>query len=97
MDRLRAVVERSSRMANEARVGRVEEVLVEGPSKRDPTRLTGRTRQNRLVHFAAPGGLRRGSYATVEVTAATSTHLRGDLVEVVAEPVHRTRIPVAAL
>ena len=54
MARLRAVVERSSRLGNEARVGRLEEVLVEGPSRRNPDRLTGRTRHNRLVHFAPP-------------------------------------------
>src|SRR5690606_34431608 len=48
MARLRAVVERSSLLANRARIGRVEEVLVEGPSRKDPSRLTGRTRQNRL-------------------------------------------------
>ena len=39
---------------HEARVGRVEEVLVEGPSKRDPSVTSGRTRQNKLVHFTPP-------------------------------------------
>ena len=33
------------------RIGRVEEVVVEGPSKRDPSVITGRTAQNKLVHF----------------------------------------------
>ena len=93
--RLRAVVERSSRMANDARVGRLEEVLVEGPSKRNPDRLTGRTRHNRLVHFEPTVPVRAGSYATVEVTSAATTHLLGELREVTAEPTHRTRIPVA--
>src|SRR3954467_3307745 len=50
-DRLRVVVERSALARHEARVGQVEEVLVEGPSKRDPNVLSGRTRQNKLVHF----------------------------------------------
>src|SRR5207247_1817305 len=50
--RLRVVVERSALQKHEARIGRIEEVLVEGPSKRDATVLTGRTRQNKLVHFA---------------------------------------------
>ena len=97
MSRLRAVVERSSRMANEERVGRREEVLVEGPSKRDPRRLTGRTRHNRLVHFEPQRPLRPGSYAEVEVTSASTTHLIGSLVEVLSTPKHRTKIPVAAL
>ena len=56
MERLRAVVERSALRRHAARVGRVEEVVVEGPSKRDPSVTTGRTGQNKLVHFAAPDG-----------------------------------------
>jgi tRNA-2-methylthio-N6-dimethylallyladenosine synthase len=94
--RLRVMVERSALRKHEARVGRVEEVLVEGPSKRDPSVLSGRTRQNKLVHFTPPGPMRRGSYATVEVTRAAPHHLMGAFVEQVAEPTHRHRIPVAA-
>jgi tRNA-2-methylthio-N6-dimethylallyladenosine synthase len=97
MNRLRAVVERSSRLANEARVGRIEEVLVEGPSKRNPERLTGRTRHNRLVHFSPTVAVRPGGYATVEITSAAITHLLGELREVTAEPTHRTRIPVTVV
>ena len=96
MERLRAVIERSARLGNESRVGRIEEVLVEGPSKRDPAALTGRTRQNRLVHFASPETLRTGTYARVRVTDAATFHLSGELVEVTAPARHRTRIPVAA-
>lgn len=96
MERLRAVVERSSLHANRARIGRVEEVLVEGPSRKDPSRLTGRTRQNRLVHFESAESMRPGTYAEVRVTDATTTSLRGDLVQVLHVPSHRTRIPVAA-
>ena len=51
--RLRVVIERSSLAGNQRRVGRVEEVLVEGPSKKDPAVLAARTAQHRLVHFAA--------------------------------------------
>jgi tRNA-2-methylthio-N6-dimethylallyladenosine synthase len=92
-ERLRVVVERSGLARHEARVGRVEEVLVEGPSRKDPAVLTGRTRQNKLVHFAA-GPLRGGTYVTVRVTGAAPHHLRGELVEVVAKPTHRTRLPL---
>jgi tRNA-2-methylthio-N6-dimethylallyladenosine synthase len=49
--RLTAVVERCALARHEARVGRVEEVLVEGPSRKDPDVLAGRTRQGKLVHF----------------------------------------------
>jgi tRNA-2-methylthio-N6-dimethylallyladenosine synthase len=93
--RLRVVIERSALAKHEARVGRIEEVLVEGPSKRDPAVTSGRTRQNKLVHFDATG-VRAGSYASVEVTRAAPHHLVGRLVEVIAGPAHKTRIPVAA-
>ncbi len=95
MERLRAVIERSSLLRNEARVGRTEEVLVEGPSKKDPSVLTGRTRQNKLVHFASPASIRAGSYANVLVTQAGLSSLRGELQEVTVPASHRTRIPVA--
>jgi len=98
MARLTDVVERHALVRHEARIGRVEEVLVEGPSKKDPTKASGRTRQNKLVHFAATGAaLRPGTYATVLVTGAAPHWLRGDLVEVLAPaPAPRVRIPVAA-
>jgi tRNA-2-methylthio-N6-dimethylallyladenosine synthase len=94
--RLRLVVERSSLRRHEERVGRIEEVLVEGPSKRDPSVLSGRTRQNKLVHFAPPTPIRSGSYATVEITRGAPHFLEGRLVELTAEPTHRVRIPVVA-
>ena len=96
MERLRTVVERTSRLGNLGRVGRTEEVLVQGPSRKDPSRLTGRTRQNRLVHFDPTGAVRPGSYVSVEITDATTTHLRGHMVELLVAPSHRVRIPVAA-
>jgi tRNA-2-methylthio-N6-dimethylallyladenosine synthase len=96
-DRLRVVVERSALAANRRRVGRVEEVLVEGPSRKDRSVVAARTRQNRLVHFTPPAGVRSGSYAAVEITAAAPHHLTGRFVELLADPAHRVRIPVAAL
>ncbi len=95
-DRLRIVVERSALAANEARVGRTEEVLVDGPSRKDPTVLAARTRQHRLVHFAPAQPLRAGTYARVTVTRAAPHHLTGELVDVLDVPTHRTRIPVLA-
>ncbi len=98
-ERLRVVIERSALAANQARVGRIEEVLVEGPSKKDPTVLAARTRQHRMVHFAAESDrpLRPGAYALVEITGAAPHHLVGRFVEHVADPTHRVKIPVAAL
>jgi tRNA-2-methylthio-N6-dimethylallyladenosine synthase len=96
-ERLHAVVERSALARHRARVGRVEEVLVEGTSKRDPAVLTGRTRQNKLVHFAPPpaGAPAPGSYAEVRVDDAAPHHLRGALVRVGAPARVRLRIPVS--
>jgi tRNA-2-methylthio-N6-dimethylallyladenosine synthase len=93
-ERLKVVVERSALARHEARVGRVEEVLVEGPSKKDAALTTGRTRQNKLLHFA--GRVAAGSYADVLVTGAAPHFLRGELVSVTAGPRHKTRIPVSA-
>jgi tRNA-2-methylthio-N6-dimethylallyladenosine synthase len=94
--RLRVVVEHSALLKHQARIGRVEEVIVEGPSKKNPTVTSGRTRQNKLVNFIAPRPIRAGSYAIVEITDAAPHHLSGAFIDVVADASHRTRIPVTA-
>jgi tRNA-2-methylthio-N6-dimethylallyladenosine synthase len=96
MERLRIVVERSGIARHRARIGLTEEVVVEGPSKKDPTVLTGRTGQNKLVHFPCERRLRPGTFADVVVTDAGKHHLLGELDTVTADPRHRTRIPVVA-
>jgi tRNA-2-methylthio-N6-dimethylallyladenosine synthase len=95
-DRLKVVLERSALAKHRDRIGRVEEVVVEGLSRKDQSLTTGRTRQNKLVHFASPDPLRVGTFAEVEVTDAAPHFLRGRLLEVTAAARHRTRIPVAA-
>jgi tRNA-2-methylthio-N6-dimethylallyladenosine synthase len=100
-DRLKAVVDRASLSRHQDRVGRTEEVLVEGVSRRDEAMLTGRTRQGKLVHFAPTGSGRSGtpsagSLARVTITAGHPHHLSGRLVAVTARPRHRVRIPVAS-
>ena len=52
MARLTEVVEGSARVKHARASGRVEEVLVDGPSKTDPAMWSGRTRHNKLLHFA---------------------------------------------
>jgi tRNA-2-methylthio-N6-dimethylallyladenosine synthase len=99
-ERLRAVVERSALERHRARIGRVEEVLVEGVSARRPDAWTGRTRQHKLVHVAGDPAERwpsAGSYVRVEITGAAPHHLEGRLLEVVSPPARsaRVRIPVA--
>lgn len=96
-ERLRAVVERSAWLKHQAREGRIEEVVIEGPSRRNPSITTGRTRQNKLVHFTAPRAFRPGTYATVEVTRGAPHFLEGRFVELLAEATHKIRIPVVSV
>ncbi len=60
---------------NRERVGRTLEVMVEGPSKREPEVASTRTRGNRLVHVA--GVFEPGSYLPVEITRAAPHYLEG--------------------
>ncbi|MGH2755028.1 MAG: tRNA (N6-isopentenyl adenosine(37)-C2)-methylthiotransferase MiaB [Actinomycetota bacterium] len=78
-DRLVSLQEGISLESNERMIGHDQEVLVEGPSKKDPTRLTGRTRMNKLVHFADDGS-EPGSLRTVRIEAAHPHHLEGAIV-----------------
>jgi len=97
-ERLRVVVERSALAKHEARVGRTERVLVEGPSRKDPGVLSGRTRQGKLAHFVpGPGDVapEPGALVDVVVTGAAPHHLRAEPVDVVEGPRHRGRIPVS--
>jgi tRNA-2-methylthio-N6-dimethylallyladenosine synthase len=75
MERLVEVTQRLARENNESRIGRVEEVLVEGPSRTDPSVLRGRTRRNTTVVFA--GVAAAGQLVDVQIDGATSTTLRG--------------------
>jgi tRNA-2-methylthio-N6-dimethylallyladenosine synthase len=83
--RLEELVQRVQLIATERnadRVGRVEEVLVEGPSRTDPALLRGRTRRNTTVNFT--GDAAPGAFVDVLVEDATSTTLRGRLAALVA-------------
>jgi tRNA-2-methylthio-N6-dimethylallyladenosine synthase len=82
IERLVEVVQRVALERNRVRVGVVEEVLVEGPSRTDPTRLRGRTRRNTTVNFV--GDARPGALVRVEIDAATSTTLSGRQAALVA-------------
>src|SRR5512132_1760132 len=76
MGRLVEAVQRHATERAQRFVGRTMDVLVEGPSRTDPSRLRGRTRHNKTVNFtgvAAPGEL-----TDVEIASATSTTLAGE-------------------
>jgi len=95
-ERLQAVLKRSSLRKHQARVGRVEEVLIEGPSKHKPGQMTGRTRQNKLVHLQSHFQIKSGVYANVLITEAASHYLFGELLEVTFSPTRRIRIPISS-
>ena len=73
--RLIDVVQRAAAVRNAERVGGVEEVLVEGTSRTDPSLLRGRTRRNTTVNFT--GTAAAGDLVDVRIDTATSTTLRG--------------------
>jgi tRNA-2-methylthio-N6-dimethylallyladenosine synthase len=75
IERLIEVVQRVAAERNGARVGRAEEVLVEGASRTDQGLLRGRTRRNTTVNFS--GSARPGELVDVLIEGATSTTLRG--------------------
>jgi tRNA-2-methylthio-N6-dimethylallyladenosine synthase len=75
MARLVEAVQRRARERAQRFVGREVEVLVEGPSRTDPTRLRGRSRHNKAVNFEGTGS--PGDLVEVEVSKATSQTLLG--------------------
>ena len=82
IERLIEGVQRIAHERNQERVGRTEEVLVEGTSRTDPSLLRGRTRRNTTVNFA--GSAEPGSLVPVRIESATSTTLRGTEAALVA-------------
>jgi len=75
MERLVEAVQRRARERAQRFVGREMEVLVEGTSRTDPTRLRGRTRHNKAVNFE--GTAEAGELVLVEISEATSQTLTG--------------------
>lgn len=76
LSRLQATINDNARRIGQAMVGSVQSVLVEGPSKKDPNELTGKTENMRSVNF--PGHPRLvGQFVDVVITEALSNSLRG--------------------
>jgi tRNA-2-methylthio-N6-dimethylallyladenosine synthase len=82
IERLIEVVQRVAAARNQDRIGRVEQVLVEGRSRTDTALLRGRTRRNTTVNFA--GSAAPGELVDVRIDDATSTTLRGTQVQALA-------------
>jgi len=77
---LQATIEDNVRRISERRVGTVQRVLVEGPSRRDPNELMGRTECNRIVNFdGGPNAARLvGRMIDIRITLAYPHSLRGE-------------------
>ena len=81
LQHLQATIEDNVRRISASRVGTVQRILVEGPSRKDPTELMGRTECNRIVNF--PGGPNParlvGQMLDVTIVSAMPHSLRGEV------------------
>jgi tRNA-2-methylthio-N6-dimethylallyladenosine synthase len=94
-ERLKDVTDRSALRHHQARVGKREEVLVEGPSRRNDQMLSGRTRQGKLIHFPVSENVARsGSLVSVDVTYGAPYYLMGEMSSVLRAPRHKIRVPL---
>ncbi len=86
-DALKDVVEESALQKHQTRIGLREEVLVEGVSKRDVSVMSGRTRQNKLVHFSPDSNQRveEGDLISVRIGSAAPHFLRGEMLGIVSK------------
>lgn len=74
---LQTVARRISRERHMAEVGHLRDVLIEGVSKKDPNRWTGRTSQNVPVHLDKSHGHKPGDLVQLRIVEGTLTHLLG--------------------
>ena len=78
--RLQDLLNRQAAAISAAMVGTVQNVLVTGPSKKNPRQLCGRTQNNRVVNFNGEASL-IGQFVNVNITESLPNSLRGELVE----------------
>src|SRR5690625_1483585 len=79
LHRLQALINEQARAVSENMVGTIQQVLVEGPSKRDPNELSGKAANNRTVNFAGQPRL-IDTMVDVRITEAMRNSLRGTIV-----------------
>ena len=79
LHRLQQLITDSARRIGQSRVGTVQTVLVEGPSRKDPAQLTGRTPCNRMVNFHGPARL-IGQMVEVRINGTNTHSLHGEVV-----------------
>lgn len=81
LQRLQKVIADNTRRISDAMLGSVQRVLVEGPSKRDPQELQGRTENNRVVNFDGGPNAQRliGQFVDLRITESHPFSLRGEI------------------
>jgi tRNA-2-methylthio-N6-dimethylallyladenosine synthase len=79
LQHLQAVVEDNVRRISADRLGTIQRILVEGPSRKDAAELAGRTECNRVVNFAGAPEL-AGELVDVRITETNPHSLRGEIV-----------------
>ena len=95
--RLAELTRRLSFDSNQRQIGTVQELLLEGPSKTDPQRISGRTRTNRLVHVPADAETLAGKIVNARITEAASHYLLGEVTDAPAGAGVSTPPPAAAV
>ena len=78
LQHLQGVINESITRISDSRLGTIQRILVEGPSKRDPTEWMGRTECNRVVNFAGHSRL-VGQLVDVKITETRTYSLRGEV------------------
>ena len=80
--RLQKRIDEQAQVISQAMVGTVQRILVEGPSRKDPEELAGRTDNNRVVNFVAASPNRArliNQFIDVRITSALPHSLRGEI------------------
>jgi tRNA-2-methylthio-N6-dimethylallyladenosine synthase len=95
---LQSTIDANAHRISVAMIGSVQRVLVEGPSRKDPSELCGRTDNNRVVNFAAPLRVHArltGQMIDVRVNHAYPHSLRGELVMAESELAVLSSMPIS--
>jgi len=79
--RLQARIQEMAAQISTDMVGTLQRVLVEGPSRKNPTQMAGRTENNRVVNFDADTDL-IGRFVSLRITEAMPNSLRGEFVAI---------------
>ena len=78
-DRLKQLFEKQVEENNKKYIGKIEKILVEGPSKSDEKMLTGRTDSNKVVNFEGPSEL-IGKIVKIKITEDHKWYLSGQVI-----------------